>query len=66
MSPLLDFSKRKLNLIEEKEKFVQEKIDLKFRINDYSEENIKLKTKVCMLEKEITKLEKIIEEITNQ
>lgn len=48
---------------DQKEQLLKEKIDLKFKIHDHIEENIKLKTKITFLEKEMSRFEKILEDI---
>jgi len=47
----------------EKEQLYEEAIKLKMQTNNYREENLKLKTKIKILENEVAKKEKAIEDI---
>lgn len=49
--------------MKEKETLYEEQIRLKIQSNVYKDENVKLKTKIKMLENEIVKKEKQIEDI---
>ena len=48
-----DFYKRLSFSIDVKEKQIQEKMELKFKINDLIDENLKLKTKIAHQDKEL-------------
>jgi len=48
--------------LKEKESLYEEAIKLKIQSNSYKEENVKLKTKVKILENEMSKKEKALED----
>lgn len=48
--------------MKEKEHLYEESIKLKIQANSYKEENVKLKTKIKILENEINKKEKSLED----
>ena len=49
--------------LKEKEILYEEAIKLKIQSNSFKEENVKLKTKIKILENELTKKEKTIEDL---
>lgn len=45
----------------DKEKLYEDRMKLKIQVNSYKDENIKLKTKILILEKELQDREKLVE-----